>query len=339
MKKRIKMCKLIAMVIILFMLPSVACTKKNTSVSEVSTVSETKEYIIVDYFVSEAIKNNKINDDARRYFEVFLPASYYDCDKSYPVVYYLHGYNGTTCELNYDAEIALNSELTGSDKEFILVAIDGMNNFGGSFYVNSPILGNSEDYVVKEAVNFVDNNYRTIANADSRGICGFSMGGFGAINLAMLHPDIFSACYAMSPGVIKPGQFKQAFDSWKPMRSFYEAYGQAFCYDEKKPYYILPKFDSTEQDNQIIKRWESGFGNFEEKIKAYKALNCPLKAIGFTYGESETWIADGTQYLSELLTKNNIKNTLVKFKGSHRIPVTAIDGHIVPFFRSNLKWE
>ena len=53
---------------------------------------------------------------------------------------------------------------------------------------------------------FMEENYHTISEAGARGICGFSMGGFASINLAFRHPDVYSAVYAMSPGLLAPGK-------------------------------------------------------------------------------------------------------------------------------------
>ena len=81
------------------------------------------------------------------------------------------------------------------------MVVPGDNQLGGSFYVNSPVTGNWEDFVVQEVVGYVDNHYRTIARVESRGISGHSMGGFGSLNIAMLHPDVFGAVYSLSPGL------------------------------------------------------------------------------------------------------------------------------------------
>ena len=81
----------------------------------------------------------------------------------------------------------------------IVVAANGFNAYGGSFYTNSPVTGNWEDFIVRDLVGNIDANYRTIARAESRGIAGHSMGGYGAMMLAMKHPELFSAVYALSP--------------------------------------------------------------------------------------------------------------------------------------------
>lgn len=73
--------------------------------------------------------------------------------------------------------------------EVIVVGVEGGNSLGGSFYINSPVTGQWMDWVYKEAVAIVDGRYRTIAMAEGRLLAGFSMGGFGAWNIAIQHPD------------------------------------------------------------------------------------------------------------------------------------------------------
>lgn len=88
---------------------------------------------------------------------------------------------------------------TGTSKEMIVVVPNGRNAYFGSFYTNSPVTGGWEDFVARELVRWVDGNFRTVAAAESRGIAGHSMGGYGAIMLGMKHPDVFGAFYALSP--------------------------------------------------------------------------------------------------------------------------------------------
>ncbi len=70
---------------------------------------------------------------------------------------------------------------------------------GCSWYVNSPVTGNWEDFVIRELVPYVDANFRTLPRRDSRGIAGEFMGGYGALRLGMIHPDVFGAVYALHP--------------------------------------------------------------------------------------------------------------------------------------------
>ena len=58
--------------------------------------------------------------------------------------------------------------------------------------------GNFEQYLMHDLVPAVDATYRTIADARSRGIFGFSSGGFGAWNVASRNPDVFCALAMLS---------------------------------------------------------------------------------------------------------------------------------------------
>lgn len=139
---------------------------------------------------------------------ICLPPSYHSSEARYPVVYFLPGFttdvtemiDGTFQKLNIGT--ALDELIAaGKIKEMIFVVANGRNFLGGSFYVNSPVTGNWEDFIVKDVVQYVDRNFRTQAKAESRGISGSSMGGFGAVNLGMRHPDVFGAVYSLSPGL------------------------------------------------------------------------------------------------------------------------------------------
>jgi enterochelin esterase-like enzyme len=86
--------------------------------------------------------------------------------------------------------------------EMIVVMPDERTRWFGSFYTNSALTGNWEDFTAGDLVDYVDGHYRTLARASSRGIAGHSMGGYGAIRLGMKHPEVFSVVYALNPAVL-----------------------------------------------------------------------------------------------------------------------------------------
>jgi len=77
--------------------------------------------------------------------------------------------------------------------EVIVVAPDCFTRWGGAQYLDSPAIGNYETHVVREVVPAIDARFRTVAARDGRAIGGKSSGGFGALVLAMRHPDLFAA--------------------------------------------------------------------------------------------------------------------------------------------------
>ena len=135
----------------------------------------------------------------RKAFLVYLPPSYNTPTgkaKHYPTLYLLHGAPGTyrdwftggKADQSADTLIAL-----GKIPELILILPDGngrageTSEWGNSFDQHQ----NIETYVAVDLVKYVDAKYRSIAEPAYRGIGGNSMGGFGATNIVVHHPDIF----------------------------------------------------------------------------------------------------------------------------------------------------
>ena len=125
----------------------------------------------------------------------------YGSDKELPVVYLLHGYGG-----NYQDWIkrARGFEKAADQYNMIIVCPDGGFN---SWYWDSPIDLKSkyETFISDELVHSIDAKYKTIKNPKGRAITGLSMGGYGALFLAIKHQDVFGAAGSMSGGVdIRP---------------------------------------------------------------------------------------------------------------------------------------
>lgn len=148
---------------------------------------------VTESIESQALAGNLLGDPAKRDFIVMLPPGYEESDQRYPVVYVLHGYlledeksNVTTFGIFMRGLLK-----SGEADEMIFVFVDGTNQLGGSMYLSSPTIGDYETYIAQEIVGQVDADYRTLAQPQSRGITGCSMGGDGAMLLALKHPDVF----------------------------------------------------------------------------------------------------------------------------------------------------
>jgi S-formylglutathione hydrolase FrmB len=128
---------------------------------------------------------------------VVTPLSYENAEKKYPVIYLLHGYSGSYAQWIHTAPQLKDK---ADQLQVIFVCPDG--GFS-SWYFDSEndTTVKYETFVSKELVNFIDKNYRSNANKNSRAITGLSMGGHGALYLALKHPDVFGACGATSGGV------------------------------------------------------------------------------------------------------------------------------------------
>lgn len=127
---------------------------------------------------------------------VIITPDKYDKNKQYPVVYLLHGYSGNYADWPKAEAVRQAPDLYN----MIIVCADG--GFG-SWYWDSPVDPSYkyETYISKELVQWVDERYSTIKSAKGRAIAGLSMGGYGALYLAIKHPDVFGATGSMSGGV------------------------------------------------------------------------------------------------------------------------------------------
>lgn len=156
--------------------------------------------------VDRRIEHRVLNSAALGYEESYaveLPASYHqDKTRHYPVMFFLHGQfgNENDWERNGLSELLETMEASHEIQEMIVVLPNGRS----SFFINS-FDGKSRygDFIVKELIPTIDADYRTVPRREGRAIMGVSMGGFGALTLAMQHPDLFSAVATHSAAVLE----------------------------------------------------------------------------------------------------------------------------------------
>lgn len=128
---------------------------------------------------------------------VVTPDSYKDKQEHYPVVYILHGHSGNYSD--YVKKIPAIVAMADVYQEILVFPDGGFN----SWYLDSPVDSTVrfETYVGKEIPSWIDQHYRTKASRRYRAITGLSMGGHGALYLAIRHQDTFGAAGSMSGGV------------------------------------------------------------------------------------------------------------------------------------------
>ncbi len=164
-----------------------------------SLTSRERGTIVQDVVVSPALGGQQ------KPFLVYLPPSYNTPagrTKHYPTLYLLHGspghdndwLTGGKADQSADTLIA-----QGKMPELILILPDGngrsgeTSEWGNSFDHKQ----NMETYIAVDLVKYVDQKYRTIPSPAYRGSGGLSMGGFGAMNIAVHHPDVFGSVIAL----------------------------------------------------------------------------------------------------------------------------------------------
>ncbi len=157
---------------------------------------------VVMRFINSSYLKNSGGENPDRRISVYLPPGYEQSKQHYPVIYYLHGFMGTDTITPYMKSILDKGITTKKIRPYLLVIADNYTLFSGSFYSNSPLIGDWTDFEAKELVSYMDKNFRTIPTRDARGLGGHSMGGYGVLKIGMLYPDVFSCVYAMSPGLL-----------------------------------------------------------------------------------------------------------------------------------------
>ena len=190
-------------------------------------------------------------------------------------------------------------------RPFILVIADHNTLFAGSFYSNSSLTGKWIDFEAKELVQYIDDNFKTIANRDGRGIGGHSMGGYGALKIAMLYPDVFSCVYALSPGLLAfVKEFGPNSDSFKQLASittkealdktYYPrviaACARAWSPNPNKPpfYFDLPFNyigDSLVVNTSVYDKWRANMPLY--MVDQYAGNLKKLKAIKLEWGRND----------------------------------------------------
>jgi len=139
-------------------------------------------------------------------FSILLPPSYAkEGGRAYPVIYFLHGLNNDETSWTVDRYGSIQDKveammLDGSVPEFIMVHPRGDNSFYTNYLDGTK---RYEDFVVQEIVDYVEANYRAKKGRRFRAIGGTSMGGFGALKIAMKFPDRYAAVVGHSPIIFR----------------------------------------------------------------------------------------------------------------------------------------
>lgn len=315
-----------------------------------------------------SLENNVIGESTQRNLYIYLPANYSSSSTPLPVIYYLPGFSVTGI-LDIISPAAFQQKVNGLNPS-ILVVVSGVNRFGGSFFTNSPVTGNWADFVAKDVVDYVDNNYRTIVHKSARGIAGHSMGGFGALDLAMKNPGIFGSVFSLAPGLVGADGIDstQMFYYNYHIRDFLSstasinslsaqdalavlsrnvnnfdiAYGMAFAPKSTPPYFEYPytlSGGSLVRNDAIFVKWESGFGNVRAEVANFKSNLLALNGIGLDCATNDEyyWIVQGCDFYDAELSANGIPHSYTTHQGRHQglLPSRILDV-MLPFFSQRL---
>ncbi|MDZ7606439.1 MAG: alpha/beta hydrolase-fold protein [Cyclobacteriaceae bacterium] len=318
----------------------------------------TKEHIKV---YSKAIEGNLVGDPAERDVTVYLPPTYKsDPNRHYPVLYMLHGFTDNESkwfgweEHWINLHKVIDSALAeGKSKEMIVVMPNAYNRFKGSMYSSSVTIGDWETFISKELVGYIDNNYRTIPNAESRGLAGHSMGGYGTIRLGMKYPEVWSSIYLLSAccmdGVVTNStEFMNSVEAITTIDQLQSAnfgviatLASAAAWapnPDKPPFYLDLPFANGEVLPEIAAKFSANRTLYV--IDQYIPNLKKLHAIAMDAGLQDYGISGSTKTLHELLEAYKIPHIYESYEGDHLNRIAdRIRTKTLPFFSENLVFE
>jgi len=323
----------------------------------------------VDYIYSSLLENEMGEDPTRR-VSVYLPAGYEEnTDRRYPVIYYLHGFTWSDSlqfAVDHLDKLLDKAIEMGKIKPVIVAIPNHYTKYRGSFYTNSSLAGKWADFTAIDLVNYIDENYRTIPNRNSRGIAGHSMGGHGSIKLGMLFPNVYSTIYALSPGALglakemginSPGyrrvpeiktkeELVTGYDNF--IANGLVALGRAFSPNpDNPPFYAdlpyVPQGDSIVVDKSVLELWQQNLPL--EMVNSYADSLKKLTALKLDWGRNEEnlHIPVTSKMFSLKLENLGVHHYAEEYIGTHTNKLWTDDGralnNMLPFFDTYLRFE
>jgi S-formylglutathione hydrolase FrmB len=301
--------------------------------------------IVRDRIASTSIAGNLLGDPSERDLFVYLPPGYGSGNRRYASVYLLHWFGVHAADLISPPEDKARWSPPLEDvldpvfqrmgtKEMIVVIPDGWTSYGCSQWVDSPVNGDFEQYVLHEVVPHIDKHYSTIERSESRGVLGSSSGGFGAWHLASRNPTVFGAMAVLSGDSYfdlthKPmvyNYYSSIFpdrptgpDEKNPESQM--AYALAACYSpnpDNPPYYV--DFPVDYPTGRLLQpTWERWLSydmvvNWRSRSSNLSRLRGILLDVGWRDEHALQW---GHRILSADLASAGLPHEVVEHAGDH----------------------
>ena len=310
----------------------------------------TLDRLVVD---SELLDGNPLGDPSRRPLWVYRPPGVeLDHPRPLPSIYVIQGYTGQldmwqnrdafqpTLVERVDAMFA-----AGGCPDAIVVLVDAWTSYGGSQFLNSSSTGPYLDHLCDEIVPFVDDRYPTAADRDRRGLAGKSSGGYGAMVVPMVRPDVFGALASHAGDALFEAAYLPEFPAFaRTLRDDFEgswdvlferlaaadhvdfkrfrpleAYGYAAAYspDPANPGKALIPFD--EHGRLIEDVWAQWLE--KDPVRMAHAHADALRSMRRIYLDAgradEFWLDLGAQAFAAELSKLGVEHTVELFDGGH----------------------
>jgi len=188
-----------------------------------------------------------------RKYAVYLPPDYETSQRSYPVLYLLHGGGDDQTgwvQFGEVLTIADREILAGRATAMIIVMPDANTGVRGYF---NDVKGEwrYEDFFFEEFMPFVEKTYRTKNDKRYRAVAGLSMGGGGSFMYALHRPDLFSSACPLSAST---GPLSlEATKKWLEQRNVKATDSQVEAYYKKHS--ALALVEAIPEDQKKAVRW------------------------------------------------------------------------------------
>jgi putative tributyrin esterase len=169
-------------------------------------------------------------------YRVILPKTL-DANRKLPVVYLLHGGGGNYRDWSNYSDVARYAE-----RGLVLVMPEGEN----SYYTNAAARPRDryEDYIVRDLIQDVESRFPAATDRCKRAVIGVSMGGFGAVKLALKYPELFVFAGGLSSALdvpARPFSIKR-IEQWRGHRAIFGPW-QGPNQRENDPYLLAKAAD------------------------------------------------------------------------------------------------
>jgi len=228
------------------------------------------------------------------------------------------------------------------------------NKFGGSSYPNSSATGNWADYIAKDLVEYIDNHYRTWPHPRRRGVIGHSMGGYGALKLGTLYPEIFGYMGGLAGGyMIEALELNEAIaidyahastvENWNQFSSLISrprwsiGFAAAFAPNpDRWPFYCDFPFVYTDTTPREVIKVQEVYDKFLEHdtlrlTETHRDVLLRMRAIYIDCGTRDILIEHSRQ-LHEKLEGLGIEHFYNEFLGGHGSKAMARTGDALEAF-------
>lgn len=214
-------------------------------------------------------------------YAIYLPDGYDTNDRSYPVLYLLHGLGDDHRSWSQQGEVqAIADKAIGEGTAAPMIIV--MPDAGRTWYVNRyDGRENYEEMFFGELIPHIDKTYRTRTEKEYRAIAGLSMGGYGSMLYALHRPELFAACCPLSAAVFTDEELREKGGAFP--RLFEELFGPGILTDHWKANSVLDLLSALPDSLKNAVRFRIDCGDDDFLYRGNSALHVRMRDRGIPH--------------------------------------------------------